>query len=129
MKRYMLGALLLVFMVAFMNTASLACEWRGQIRAELREKLAGMDIDLKDLENEIHAAIHEEMDGEKERLKEEIRRLKDERRELARERRRMGRDDRDDDDNDWNASAILALGLYGLGAVLLIQRSKRKNTE
>lgn len=128
MMRYLFCAVMVGFLTASMITTASACEWRSEIRTELREKLSGLNIDMKELEEEIHAAIHEEMDGEKERIKEEIRRLKEERRELTREVRRMNRHNHDDeDDNDWNASAIVALGLYGLGAVLLIQRSKPKN--
>lgn len=128
MIRYIVGTLLVMLMVGSLNSASYACELRGKIRQELRDKMANMDIDLKGIEDDIHAAVHEEMDGEKENLKEEMRRLKEERRELGRERRRAGRDRGDDDDNDWNTSAMMALGLYGLGAFLLFKRT-RKNME
>jgi hypothetical protein len=125
--RYVYSVILVAFMMAVFAPVSAACELRQHIRAELREKLVGVDVDLKDLENEIHKAIHEEMDGEKDRLKEEIRRLKEERRALQRERRRATRSD--DDGDEWNGSAMLALGLYGLGAVLLIKRSRGQNME
>lgn len=126
MMRYMVGALFVMLIVGSLSTASSACELRGKIRQELRDKMANMDIDFKGIEDDIHAAVHEEIDGEKEKLKEEMRRLKEERRELARERRRAGRDEDDNDDsNDWNTSAMMALGLYGLGAFLLFKRTRK----
>ena len=129
MMRYIVGVLGIMLIVGALSTASSACELRGKIRQELRDKMANMDIDLKGIEDDIHAAIHEEVDGEKERIKEEIRRLKEERREIARERRRAGRgNDDDNDSDDWNTSAMMALGLYGLGAFLLFKRP-RKNME
>ncbi len=128
MMRYIVGVLCVMLTVSALNTGSSACELRGKIRQELRDKMVNMDIDFKSIEDDIHAAVHEEMDGEKEKLKEEIRRLKEERRELARERRRARRDNGDEDDNDWNTSAMMALGLYGLGAFLLFKRP-RKNME
>ena len=61
------------------------------------------------------------------RLRDERNRVRDERRNLERERRNGRRHNSDDD--DWGSSAVLALGLYGIGAFLLTRQSRRQNTD
>jgi uncharacterized protein YlxW (UPF0749 family) len=99
---------------------------RGEIREELRANLASMDIDLKALEDRIHESVHAKLDRERDRLREERDRLREERRALERERKRVRRENNDDDD-EWDASWLIALGLYGLAALFLIQRSRKQN--
>ena len=63
------------------------------------------------------------------RLRDERNRVRDERRNLERVRRNGRGHNSDDDDDDWGSSAVLALGLYGIGAFLLTRQSRRQNTD
>lgn len=129
--RYVYNSLLVALMMFAFTASVTACEMRSEIRDEIRKEMAGLDVDLKDLEDRIHDAVHSRLDRERDRLRSERDRLRDERRKLERERRRTGRHDHDDDeDSDWGSSAVLALGLYGVGAFLLTRQSRQRgNTE
>ncbi|MEE2991545.1 MAG: hypothetical protein VX603_00035 [Gemmatimonadota bacterium] len=131
--RYVYSTLIVALMMfAFTSTAT-ACDMRSEIRDEIRKELANLDvdldIDLDGLEVRIHAAMHSRLDGEKDRLRDERNRVRDERRNLERERRNGRRQNNDGDDDDWGSSAVLALGLYGIGAFLLTRQSRRQNTD
>ena len=88
-----------------------------------------LDIDLDGLEDRIHATMHSRLGREQDRLSDERNRLRDERRNLERERRNSRRGNNDDNNDNWGSSAVMALGLYGIGAFLLTRQSRRQNTE
>ena len=131
--RYIFGLMMAAVLMMVSADRAQACDMRGEIRDEIRSNFGSIhvEMDAKELEDRLHEMVHAKLDREKERLKEERQKLRDERRRLERERRRVSRErrdyDRDDESSGWGASLLLALGLYGVGALILSRRNRKNN--